>query len=180
MKVKSLSRVRLFMTPWTAAYQAPLPMGFSRQEYWSGVPLPSPNLRIQIKLQGTFGNSAVFSSLEVKPNIQLSSDTNWLDTITDGRHTVSWLIGRSVDFLTYSWTYQLVKAALLFLSDKEKNKKKEKWLIYHSPCCDGRPRTHQRHAVLCSEQRFLQSNSGALWRHLRIPSPQAVLGYPSI
>ena len=42
MKVKSLSRVRLFTTPWTAAYQAPLPMGVSRQEYWSRVPLPSP------------------------------------------------------------------------------------------------------------------------------------------
>ena len=42
VKVKSLSRVRLFVTPWTAAYQAPLSMGFSRQEYWSGVPLPSP------------------------------------------------------------------------------------------------------------------------------------------
>ena len=41
VKVKSLSRVRLFVTPWTAAHQAPLPMGFSRQEYWSGVPLPS-------------------------------------------------------------------------------------------------------------------------------------------
>ena len=42
MKVKSLSRVRLFATAWTAAYQAPPSMGFSRQEYWSGVPLPSP------------------------------------------------------------------------------------------------------------------------------------------
>ena len=42
MKVKSLSRVRLFATPWTVAYQAPPSMGFSRQEYWSGVPLPSP------------------------------------------------------------------------------------------------------------------------------------------
>ena len=41
-KVKSLSRVRLFSTPWTAAYQSPPSMGFSRQEYWSGVPLPSP------------------------------------------------------------------------------------------------------------------------------------------
>jgi len=41
VKVKSLSRVRLLATPWTAAYQAPLSMGFSRQEYWSGVPLPS-------------------------------------------------------------------------------------------------------------------------------------------
>ena len=36
------SRVRLLATPWTAAYQAPPSMGFSRQEYWSGVPLPSP------------------------------------------------------------------------------------------------------------------------------------------
>ena len=41
VKVKSLSRVRLLATPWTAAYQAPPSMGFSRQEYWSGVPLPS-------------------------------------------------------------------------------------------------------------------------------------------
>ena len=44
MKVKSLSRVRLLATPWTAAYQAPPSTGFSRQEYWSGVPLPSPSV----------------------------------------------------------------------------------------------------------------------------------------
>ena len=44
MKVKSLSRLRLLATPWTAAHQAPPSMGFSRQEYWSGVPLPSPEL----------------------------------------------------------------------------------------------------------------------------------------
>ena len=42
VKVKSFSRIRLPATPWTTAYQAPPPMGFSRQEYWSGVPLPSP------------------------------------------------------------------------------------------------------------------------------------------
>ena len=42
VKVKLLSRVRLLATPWTAARQAPLPLGFSRQEYWSGSPLPSP------------------------------------------------------------------------------------------------------------------------------------------
>ena len=41
VKVKSLSRVRLLATPWTAAYQAPPSMGFSRQKYWSEVPLPS-------------------------------------------------------------------------------------------------------------------------------------------
>ena len=44
VKVKSLSRVRLFVIPWTAAHQVPLSMGFSRKEYWSGVPLPSLNL----------------------------------------------------------------------------------------------------------------------------------------
>ena len=42
VKVKSLSCVRLFLTPWTAAYQASPSLGFSRQEYWSGLPLPSP------------------------------------------------------------------------------------------------------------------------------------------
>ena len=41
VKVKSLSHVLLFVTPWTVAYQASLSMGFSRQEYWSGLPFPS-------------------------------------------------------------------------------------------------------------------------------------------
>ena len=44
MKVKSLNCVRLLATPWIAAYQAPPSMGFSKQEYWSGVPFPSPML----------------------------------------------------------------------------------------------------------------------------------------
>ena len=42
MKVKSLSHVQLFATPWTVAHQTPPAMGFSRQEYWSGLPFPSP------------------------------------------------------------------------------------------------------------------------------------------
>ena len=42
VKVKSLSHVRIFATPGTVAYQAPLSMGFSKQEYWSGLPFPSP------------------------------------------------------------------------------------------------------------------------------------------
>ena len=41
-EVKSLSRVQLFATPWTVAHQAPPSMEFSRQEYWSGLPFPSP------------------------------------------------------------------------------------------------------------------------------------------
>ena len=52
VKVKSLSHVRLLATPWTAAYQAPLSMGFSRQEYWSGVPLP-------LKLMYLFARSPI-------------------------------------------------------------------------------------------------------------------------
>ena len=48
VKVKSLSHVRLLATPWTAAYQAPPSIGFSRQEYWSGVPLPSPRSPVQV------------------------------------------------------------------------------------------------------------------------------------
>ena len=42
VKVKLLSRVRLFVTPWTVAHQAPLSLEFSRQEFWSGLPFPSP------------------------------------------------------------------------------------------------------------------------------------------
>ena len=58
VKVKSLSPVRLLATPWTTAYQAPPSMGFSRQEYWSGVPLPSPmvlQLAINSKLSHSIG-----------------------------------------------------------------------------------------------------------------------------
>ena len=48
VKVKSLSRVRLLATPWTATYRVPPSMGFARQEYWSGVPLPSPRRHINL------------------------------------------------------------------------------------------------------------------------------------
>ena len=50
--MKSLSRVRLLAIPWTTAYQAPLSMGFSRQEYWSGVPLPSPRRILEASKNG--------------------------------------------------------------------------------------------------------------------------------
>ena len=51
VKVKSLSRAQLLATPWTTAYQAPPSMGFSRQEYWSGVPLPSPTANLDSVLK---------------------------------------------------------------------------------------------------------------------------------
>ena len=54
MKVKSLRRVSLFATPWTAAHQAPPSMGFSRQEDWSGVPSPSPTTSIVTFIKHTY------------------------------------------------------------------------------------------------------------------------------
>ena len=60
VKVKSLRRVRLLATPWTAAHQAPPSMEFSRQEYWSGVPLPSPVLStVESKVKEARGNNWV-------------------------------------------------------------------------------------------------------------------------
>ena len=58
VKGKSLSRVRLLATPWTAAYQAPPSMGFSRQEYWSGVPSPSSAV---LKVETTWVSQIIFS-----------------------------------------------------------------------------------------------------------------------
>ena len=66
VKVKSFSRVRLCVTPWTAAYQAPPSMGFSRQEYWSGVPLPFPSclssLLLNLHNEFLFSGVIYFSS----------------------------------------------------------------------------------------------------------------------
>ena len=76
MKVKSLSHVRLFATPWTVAYQVPLSTGFFRREYWSGVPLPSPEwvyrgaiflLATQV---GTIGVLKVGAGLILIPELQ--------------------------------------------------------------------------------------------------------------
>ena len=74
MKMKSLSRVQLFAAPWTVAYQAPASMGFSRQEYWSGLPFPSPgdvpNLGIEPR-SPAFQADALTSEPPGKPKIRL-------------------------------------------------------------------------------------------------------------
>ena len=54
VKGKSLRRIRLLATPWAAAYQAPSFTGFSRQEYWSGVPLPSPTYRCIVQIRNVY------------------------------------------------------------------------------------------------------------------------------
>ena len=97
VKVKSLSRVRPAGTPWPAAYQPPLSMGFSRQEYWSGVPLPSSStctvsLNINIftgvvskcivicihchrTIQSSFTALKIFCALPIHPS--LSTGNHW-------------------------------------------------------------------------------------------------------
>ena len=62
VKVKSLSHVCLLATPWSAAYQAPPSVGFSRQEYWSGVPLPSPCIHIDSDKHTSFKRLFIPSS----------------------------------------------------------------------------------------------------------------------
>ena len=70
VKVKSLSHVWLFVTPWTAAFQVPPSMGFSRQEYWSGVPLPS----LRDITYCTLNNSVIIQTVndQASPRAQVS------------------------------------------------------------------------------------------------------------
>ena len=92
VKVKSLSRVQVPATPWTAAYQAPLSVGFSRQEYWSGVSLPSPE-----NLLGLINKFSKF--LRYKINIQ-----------------------QLVTFLYTSNSLKIKESNLIYSSIKNKNK----------------------------------------------------------
>ena len=69
VKMKSLSHVRLFATPWTAAYQAPPLMGFSRQEYLSGVPLPSPLIKLWQRLNFCYSD---FTSFQWPPRLKIT------------------------------------------------------------------------------------------------------------
>ena len=61
VKVKLLSRVRLLATPWTAAYQAPPSMRFSRQKYWSGLPLPSPTSYLKTHIDWKWEDRKIYS-----------------------------------------------------------------------------------------------------------------------
>ena len=73
VKVKSLSRVQLFATPWTVAYQAPPSMGFSRQEHWSGLPFPSPGDLLDPGIEPrspTLQTDALLSEPPGKPKLQ--------------------------------------------------------------------------------------------------------------
>jgi len=85
VKVKSHSRVWLLATPWTAAYQAPSSMGFSGQQYWSGVPLPSPN---DMTTWGLFLECKIGSTYERQQicNINRLTRENIIIPINTGKH----------------------------------------------------------------------------------------------
>ena len=72
VKVKSLSRVWLPATPWTAADQAPPSMGFSRQEHWSGVPLPSPRQTTWVQMLALQPTNCVTLNKVISPNFSFS------------------------------------------------------------------------------------------------------------
>ena len=77
--VKSLNHVRLFVTPWTVAHQAPPSMKFSRQEYWSGVPLPSPIVQLlwkQYEYSSKFKHRITISSFQLLSCVRLLA-TPW-------------------------------------------------------------------------------------------------------
>ena len=90
VKVKSLSRVWLLATPWTAAYQAPPSMGFSRQEYRSGVLLPSPTMFIHH--QKNYENGKCCWHL-----LQLVATCNWQLVVEDLKEfELSYIVGSTV------------------------------------------------------------------------------------
>ena len=77
VKAKSLSRVRLLATPWTAAHQAPPSMGFSRQEYWSGVPLHSPFVLYTFPKGWWFQSIFIFSSFSSNKPLTYPRALKW-------------------------------------------------------------------------------------------------------
>ena len=94
VKVKSLSRVRLLATPWTAAYQAPPSMGFSRQEYWRGVPLPSPIEKP--------GQTKILTHSSIRDCIQLGHLPTSIYDLNGRSLTVFWTEFRTA-FTELSW-----------------------------------------------------------------------------
>ena len=96
MKVKSLSCVRLLATPWTAAYQALPPMGFSRKEYWSRVPLPSPSKYATLLYLNVF----TISKAVYKPSFWVSMEVSLqrqIDQIIDYRFNLTLVSILSLD-----------------------------------------------------------------------------------
>ena len=107
VKVKMLSHVWLFVTPWTAAHQAPPSMGFSRQEYWSGVPLPSLHSRIMSCL--------IFHSFPQPPNATIVNTLQIHKFVATSRNW-NWFLKRNKMEVQYYWKVMLLVWESLLLT----------------------------------------------------------------
>ena len=123
VKVKSLSRVRLLATPWTAAYQAPPSMGFSRQEYWSGVPLPSPKFNptcfliclFQVTCHFILCCGIIFSNVLIdNKNQQVVSVRKTLRILGNWYYFCRVCLPRSLDFCIASFLHLIVHSVYVF------------------------------------------------------------------
>ena len=110
MKMKSLSRVRLLATPWTAAYQALLSMGFARQEYWSGVPLPHWTHSNKGVHGGSAGKESACSAGDLGsiPGLGRSSGGSSQGIFPVGKATHSSILAWRIPWTVYSMGLQRV------------------------------------------------------------------------
>ena len=120
VKVKLLSCVRLLATPWSAAYQAPASMGFSRQEYWSGVPLPS---------LGTQHSDSIF--------LYISKLSPWLSLVVICHHTKSYIVIEYNPplYISYLWLIYFVTASLYLLISLTYFSLPHPTLLWQPPVC---------------------------------------------
>ena len=117
VKVKSLSHVWLLATPWTAAYQAPLSMGFSRQEYWSGVPLPSVNAcSLRQRFSGVKVHMITRGSCQQAVGMDLLLHFQWVLVITNwscgkvGARKIQSILATQRRHELWTWVEQQVKS----------------------------------------------------------------------
>ena len=125
VKAKSLSRVQLLATPCTAAHQAPLSMGLSRQEYWSGVPLPSPSITIVCSIL-YLASASQCNISEIHPHVRMSSSL-WISVLLCGyaglftQSSVDWHLdyfqfGGITDEVTMNIHEQVFMRTFVFIS----------------------------------------------------------------
>ena len=147
VKVKSLSRVRLLATPWTAAYQAPPSMGFSRQKYWSGVPLPSLK-------DGWAPKNWCFQIVVLEKTLESFSHSKEIKPVNPKENQPWMFIGRTK-----------AEVPVLWLPDMKS------WLI-GKDCCwerlrarrEGRDREWDGWMASLTQWTWVWTNSGRQWR----------------
>ena len=121
VKVKSLSRVWLLATPWTVAYQAPPSMGFSRQEYWSGVPLPS---------------------LKRMPQVVINPGKKWM------KHAFNAAVGCLRKWLLSCLAWSADRTGIVWMSGITENRGWEKWFAVTSMAWHSLKKVHNLRLIL--------------------------------